>query len=395
MTGLQDVVIAGCARTAIGDFGGALKDVPVTRLGTIVIGEAIRRSGISASDVDHVVMGLVGCNEPQDCYFARVSAVKAGIPVEVPAFTVNRQCASGLQAIISAAQMIRLGECHVAVAGGAESMSRAPYTLPDMRWGKRMGSGQVVDTLTAGLEDPFGNGAMGFTAETIAERFNIARARQDEFALESHRRAANAAAEDRFAEQIVPVELETRKGKLIFAQDEHVRPDLTLDDLAKLRPVFKKDGTVTPGNSSGINDGGAALVLMSANEAVRLGLQPLARIASWAFAGVDPALMGLGPIHAVPPALDRAHISIADLDVIESNEAFAAQAIAVAQTLRFPPEKTNRNGGAIAMGHPIAGTAAILTVKAAHELKRVKGRYALVTMCIGGGQGIALVLERL
>lgn len=392
MKGLRDVVIAGCVRTAVGDFGGALKDVPLTRLGAIAVGEAVRRAGVPAADVGHVVMGLVGCNEPQDCYFARVSGVKAGLPVEVPAFTVNRQCASGLQAIISAAQLIQLGECDVAVAGGAECMSRAPYTLPDMRWGRRMGSCQLVDTLTAGLEDPFGSGAMGLTAETIAERFGITRVMQDELALESHRRAAKAAAEGRFAEQIVPIEIETRKGKTAFAVDEHVRPNLTFDELARLRPAFKKDGTVTAGNSSGINDGAAALVLISANDADRRGLQPLARIVSWAFAGVDPAMMGLGPIRAVPPALDRAGLSVDDLDVIESNEAFAAQAIAVADMLHFPPEKTNPNGGAVAIGHPIAATGAILTVKAVYELKR--GRHGLITMCIGGGQGIALVLER-
>jgi acetyl-CoA C-acetyltransferase len=394
MAELENAVIVSGARTAIGDFGGTLRDVPLTRLGRTVIAEAVRRAGIAPSEVEHVIMGQVGGNEPKDCYFARVAAVEACIPTDVPAFTVNRQCASGMQAIISAAQLIRLGECRIAVAGGAESMSNAPFTLPDMRWGRRMGTTQAVDTLMAGLEDPFGNGTMGLTAENIAARYGITRQDQDALAFESHRRGGAAAAEGRFADQIVALEVEVRHRKSTFAADEHVRADQSLEELGKLRPAFKRDGTVTAGNASALNDGGAAVIVMAAGEAKQRGLKPLASIAAWGVAGIDPAYMGLGPIKAVPVALRRAGITVDDLDVIENNEAFAAQALAVSQELGFPPAKTNPNGGAIALGHPIAGTAAILVVKALYELARIGGRYALVTMCIGGGQGIALVLDR-
>jgi acetyl-CoA C-acetyltransferase len=394
MEGIREVVIVGGVRTAIGEFGGGLKDVPPSELGSLVIGEAMRRADVRPEEVGHVVMGQVIPSEPNDAYLARIAAIRAGIPAEVPALTLNRLCGSGVQAIVSAAQMIMLGECEVAVAGGAESMSRAPYVSTGIRWGTRMGDGTVTDALLATLNDPFGHGHMGVTAENVAERFGIDRRAQDEFAVESHRRAARATAEGRFKSQILPVEVKTRKGAQVFDTDEHVRADATLEDIAKLRPVFKKDGSVTAGNASGINDGAAALVLMASEEARRRGLRPLARIVSWGHAGVAPEVMGLGPIPAVPKALERAGLSVSDLDVIESNEAFAAQACAVAKELRFPAEKTNPNGGAVALGHPVGATGAILTVKALYELERTGGRYAMATMCIGGGQGIALVVER-
>jgi acetyl-CoA C-acetyltransferase len=394
MSGIDEVVIVAGVRTAIGDFGGSLKDLPPSELGALVMGEAIRRADLAPGDVQHVVMGQVIQTEPRDAYLSRVAAVKAGIPAEVPALTLNRLCGSGAQAIVSAAQMIKLGECAVAVAGGAESMSRSPYVATGVRWGPRMGDTALTDVLLAALNDPFGHGHMGVTAENVAERFGISRQTQDEFALESHRRAARAIAEGRFKSQILPVEIKTRKGVQVFDTDEHVRPDATLEGLAGLRPAFKKDGSVTPGNASGINDGAAAVVLMSAREAERRKLRPLARIVSWGHAGVAPEVMGLGPIPAVPKALERAGLKVDDLDVIESNEAFAAQACAVAKELRFPPEKTNPNGGAVALGHPVGATGAILTVKTLYELQRISGRYGLVTMCIGGGQGIALVIER-
>jgi acetyl-CoA C-acetyltransferase len=394
MTALNDVVIVSATRTAIGDFGGSLKDVSPTRLGAIVIAEAIRRAGIEAAAVEHVVMGQVIQSEPKDMYLSRVAAMEAGIPATVPALTLNRLCGSGLQAIVSAAQMIRLGEAEIAVAGGAESMSRAPHLLASARWGQKMGDAGVVDLLLAALTDPFGNGHMGITAENVAARCGISREDQDALALESHRRAANAIAEGRFKTEIVPVEIETRKGKITFAQDEHVRADVTLADLAKLRPAFKKDGTVTAGNASGVNDGAAALVLMSRAEADKRGLTPLATILSWSHAALDPAVMGLGPVHAVPIALKRAGLILADMDVIESNEAFAAQACAVGNELGYDPAKVNPNGSGISLGHPVGATGAIITVKALHELARIGGRYALMTLCIGGGQGIAMVVER-
>ncbi|MBX6367739.1 MAG: acetyl-CoA C-acyltransferase family protein [Rhodospirillales bacterium] len=394
MSGIDEAVIVAGVRTAIGDFGGSLKDLPPSELGALVIGEAIRRADLAPGDVQHVVMGQVIQTEPRDAYLSRVAAIKAGIPAEVPALTLNRLCGSGAQAIVSAAQMIKLGECAVAVAGGAESMSRSPYVATGVRWGPRMGDTALTDALLAILNDPFGHGHMGVTAENVAERFGISRQAQDAFAVESHRRAARAIAEGRFKSQILPVELKTRKGVQVFDTDEHVRPDTTLESLAGLRPAFRKDGTVTPGNASGINDGAAAVVLMSAREAERRKLRPLARIVSWGHAGVAPEVMGLGPIPAVPKALERAGLKVDDLDVIESNEAFAAQACAVAKELRLPPEKTNPNGGAVALGHPVGATGAILTVKALYELQRIGGRYGLVTMCIGGGQGIALVIER-
>ena len=394
MSGLQDVYIVAGARTAIGTFGGALKDVPPITLGAKVIAEAARRAKVDPTDVQHVVMGNVIQTEARDPYLARVAAIEAGMPQGAPALTVNRLCGSGLQALVSAAQLIRLGECDIAVAGGAESMSRAPYLIPDVRWGKKMGDAAVIDMLTRALSDPFGNGHMGVTAENVAKQVGISREAQDAFAVESHRRAARAIAEGRFKEQIVPIELKTRKGVELFDTDEHVRPNATLEDLAKLKPVFQEGGGVTAGNASGMNDGAAALVLMSGREVEKRSAAPMARILGWGYAGVAPEVMGLGPVHAVPIALQRAGLTTDQMDVIESNEAFAAQACAVTKQLGLDPEKVNPNGGAVALGHPIGATGAIIALKALYELQRTGGRYGLITLCIGGGQGIAMVVER-
>jgi acetyl-CoA C-acetyltransferase len=390
-----EVVVVSGARTAIGDYGGSLKDVPPTRLGAIAIREAVARARIDPACVGHVVMGSVIHGEARDMYLARVAAIEAGLPVGTPCLTVNRLCGSGLQAIVSAAQHIQLGDVEVAVGGGAESMSRAAYFLPSGRWGQRMGDAAVVDAMTAALHDPFGHGHMGVTAENIAAKYGITREEQDAFALESHRRAAAALAKGYFRDQIVPVEVKTRNGVELFALDEHVRKDARLEDMAKLRPVFKKDGTVTAGNASGINDAGAAVVLMEAKAAERAGVKPMARLVAYAHAGVEPHVMGLGPIPAVKRVFEKAGLKPADMDVIESNEAFAVQAMAVTRDLGLDPAKVNPNGGAVALGHPIGATGAILTVKALYELQRTQKRYALVTMCIGGGQGIAAIFERL
>jgi acetyl-CoA C-acetyltransferase len=390
----RDVVILSGVRTAIGDYGGALKDVPPTQLAATCVREAVARAGIAPGQVGHVVMGNVIHTEPRDMYLSRVAAVEAGLPPEVPALTLNRLCGSALQAIISATQAIMLGDTDTAVAGGAESMSRAGYLVPAMRWGQRMGDGVMIDAMVGALTDPFGNGHMGITAENVATRYGLSREAQDALAAESHRRAAAAIAAGRFDAQIVPVSVKTRKEVVQVVRDEHVRADVTADSLAKLKPAFAKDGTVTAGNASGLNDGAAAVVLMAADAAARQGLKPLARVVAYAHSGVEPAVMGLGPIPAVRTALARAKLSLADMDVIESNEAFAAQALAVARDLDMPAARTNPNGGAIALGHPIGATGAIITVKAAYELQRVAGKYALVTMCIGGGQGIALILAR-
>ncbi len=392
---IEDVVILSGVRTAIGDFGGALKDIPPAKLGSLVIAEAIARAGITADQIQHVVMGQVIPSKPQDAYLARVAAIEAGIPVAAPALTLNRLCGSAVQAIVSAAQMVTLGECDIAVAGGAENMSRAPHHVAAARFGQRLGPIEMLDALTATLSDPFDGSHMGITAENIAARNHIDRATQDATAVESHRRAGIAIAEGRFKTQILPIELKTRKGVVQFDTDEHVRADTNFDDLTKLRPAFKKDGSVTAGNASGINDGAAALVIASAKAAKTRGLKPMAKILGWGHAGVEPSLMGLGPIKAVPIALERAGVTLDQIDVIESNEAFAAQACAVAQELRFDPAKTNINGSGISLGHPIGATGAMLTVKALYELIRSGGRYGLITMCIGGGQGIALVIERL
>jgi acetyl-CoA C-acetyltransferase len=391
----EPVYILSGVRTAIGDFGGSLKDLPPAELGSMVIAEAIRRAGIEPADVQHVELGQVIPSEPKDAYVARVAAVKAGIPVEAPALTVNRLCGSGAQAIISAAQMIALGECDVAIGGGAESMSRAPHVLSGARWGTKMGSAVAVDAMLTALHDPFENFHMGITAENVAKRHGITREAQDALAVESHRRAARAQAEGRFKDQILPIEVKSRKGVTVFDTDEHVRADANIDDMAKLRPAFDKEGTVTAGNASGINDGAAALVLASARAVEQRGVKPLARILGWGSAGVEPEVMGIGPVKAVPIALQRAGLSVEDIDVIESNEAFAAQACAVTQELGFDPEKVNPNGSGISLGHPVGATGAIITVKCLYELQRTGGRYGLITMCIGGGQGIAIVIERL
>ncbi len=390
----QDIVIVGAARTAIGAFGGSLKDVPLTTLATTAVKAALERSGAAPDSVGHVVMGNVIPTDTKDAYLSRVAAIDAGIPLEVPAFNVNRLCGSGLQAIISAAQSIALGDADIAIGGGAESMSRGPYIVPTARWGARLGDGALVDYMNGILHDPWQKIHMGVTAENVAVRYGINRDDQDALALESQRRAAHAIAEGRFKEQIVPVEIATRKGVVRFDTDEHVRADATLDSLAKMKTVFKKDGTVTAGNASGLNDGAAAVVLAEAGRAAALGLKPLARLVGYAHAGVEPDHMGIGPIPATRKVLERTGLTIADLDVIESNEAFAAQACAVARTLGFDPAKVNPNGSGISLGHPVGATGAIITVKAIHELHRVGGRYALVTMCIGGGQGIAAIFER-
>ncbi|HEX2650533.1 MAG TPA: acetyl-CoA C-acyltransferase family protein [Burkholderiales bacterium] len=390
----REVVVVSGTRTAIGDYGGSLKDMPPTRLGAIAIKEAIARARIDPATVGHVVIGSVIHGEAKDMYMSRVAAIEAGVPVGTPCLTVNRLCGSGLQAIVSAAQHIQLGDVDVAIGGGAESMSRAAYFLPAGRWGQRMGDGAVVDAMTGALHDPFGHGHMGITAENIAAKFGFTREEQDAFAVESHRRAAHALEKGFFKEQITPVEIKSRKGVEAFVLDEHVRKGAKLEDMQKLKAVFKKDGTVTAGNASGINDAGAAIVMMEANAAKKSGAKPLARLVAYSHAGVEPHLMGLGPIPAVKRVFEKAGLKPSDMDVIESNEAFAAQAMAVTKDLGLDPARVNPNGGAVALGHPIGATGCILTVKALYELERTQKRYALVTMCIGGGQGIAAIFER-
>jgi acetyl-CoA C-acetyltransferase len=390
----REVVVISGTRTAIGAYGGSLKELPATKLGATAIKEAVARAKVDPASVGHVVMGSVIHGEAKDMYLSRVAAIEAGIPVGTPCLTVNRLCGSGLQAIVSASQHILLGDCDVAVAGGAESMSRAAYFLPAGRWGQRMGDAAVVDAMTAALHDPFGHGHMGVTAENIAAKYGFTREQQDAFALESHRRAARAINEGLFKSQIVPIELKTKKGVEQFTTDEHVRKDAKPDDMAKLKAVFKKDGTVTAGNASGINDAGAAVVLMEAGAARKSGAKPMARLVAYAHAGVEPQVMGLGPIPAVRRVFEKAGLKPADMDLIESNEAFAVQAMAVTKDLGLDPAKVNPNGGAVALGHPIGATGAILTVKALYELERTNKRHALVTMCIGGGQGIAAIFER-
>jgi acetyl-CoA C-acetyltransferase len=392
----KEVVVAGGVRTAIGKFGGSLKDFAPTELGALVVREVLARTGVAGQDVGHVVFGNVIATEPKDLYLSRVAAINAGIPDSTPAFNVNRLCGSGLQAIVSAAQTILLGDADVAIGGGAENMSRAPYITPDARFGARMGDVRLVDMMLGALNDPFHTVPMGVTAENVARKFGISREAQDALALESHHRAQRAIAEGRFKSQIVPV-TRTIKGKeVVFDTDEHVREDATLDDFSKLKPVFaKENGTVTAGNASGINDAAAAVLLMSREAAEQRGIKPIARLVAYAHAGVDPLHMGIGPVPATQIALQRAGLSIRDLDVIEANEAFAAQACAVTQELGLDPAKVNPNGSGISLGHPIGATGALITVKALHELQRVGGRYALVTMCIGGGQGIATIFENL
>ena len=395
MSGEREVVVVSGVRTAIGDYGGALKDLAPTELAAQVIREAVKRAGLEAKQVGQLVFGNVIHTEAKDMYFSRVACIKGGLPQDTTALTVNRLCGSGLQAIVSAAQGIKLGDADVAVGGGAESMSRGAYVLPTMRWGQRMNDGGVVDMMVGALTDPFETVHMGITAENMAEKWKISREQQDEFAVESHRRAIHAIEKGYFKDQILPIELKTRKGTTVFERDEHPRADATLEGMTKLRAAFKKDGTVTAGNASGINDGAAAVVLMEREAASKQGLKPMARLVSYGLAGVDPKIMGIGPVPASQQALQRAGLKVEDLDVVESNEAFAVQALAVSCDLKFDAKKTNPNGGAVGLGHPIGATGAVLTVKALYELRRIGGRYALVTMCIGGGQGIAAVFERL
>jgi len=392
----REVVFVGAARTAIGTFGGSLKDIPPAQLGALVIKTALARAGVAPAEVGHVVMGNVIPSVPQDAYISRVAALDAGVPKETPAFNVNRLCGSGLQAIVSAAQSIMLGDCDVAVGAGAESMSRAAYLVTSNRWGARMGDVKMLDFMLGALHDPKLGIHMGITAENVAARYDITREQQDAYSVQSQQRAAKAIAAGLFKEQIVPVELQSRKGVVLFDTDENVKGETTVETLAKMKPAFKKEeGTVTAGNASGLNDGAGAVVMASADKAKALGLKPLARLVSYGHAGVEPEYMGIGPVPASRMALEKAGLKIADMDLIEANEAFAAQACAVAKELGLDNEKVNPNGSGISLGHPIGATGAILVTKALYELQRTGGRYALITMCIGGGQGIALIIERI
>ncbi len=392
----REVVVVSAVRTAIGTFGGALKDVPPTDLAAQVVRESLQRAGVAGEDVGHVVFGHVVNTEPKDMYLSRVAAVNGGCGEGTPAFNVNRLCGSGLQAIVSAAQAIALGDTDIAIGGGAENMSRAPYASLTSRWGARMGDTKMIDMMVGALHDPFHNIHMGITAENIAAKWGITRADQDQLALASHNRAERAILAGYFKSQILPIIQKTRKGDVAFDTDEHFRPNCSLEDMAKLKPAFlKENGTVTAGNASGINDAAAAVVLMDSATAKARGLQPLARLVAYAHAGVDPKFMGIGPVPATQKALQKAGLTVQDLDVIEANEAFAAQACAVTRDLGLDPAKVNPNGSGISLGHPIGATGALITVKALYELQRIQGRYALVTMCIGGGQGIAAIFERL
>ena len=388
----REVVVLSAVRTAIGKFGGALKDIPPTELAAKVVCQSVQRSGLAPNEIGHVVFGNVIHTDAKDMYLARVAALWGGIPAEAAALTVNRLCGSGLQAILTAAAAIVHGDTDAAVGGGAESMSRAPYWLPSMRWGARLNDATAVDVLVAALTDPFDEVHMGITAENVARKWGVSRNDQDELAAESHRRATEAINNGKFKSQIVPIELKTKKGSEYFVTDEQPRADATKENLAKLKPAFDPEGTVTAGNASSINDGAAAVVLMEKKAAEERGLQPLARLVDYAVVGVEPAVMGIGPVSAVRKLFQRTGLSTEQMDVIELNEAFAAQLLAVRRELEFP-EKTNPNGSGISLGHPLGATGAIVTVKALHELQRIGGRYALVTMCIGGGQGIAAIFE--
>ena len=390
----RDVVVLSGARTPMGGYGGSLKDVPATELAAQCVRESVDRAGIEAGDVGHVVFGNVIHTDARDHYLARVAAIRGGLPHATPAVTVNRLCGSGLQAIVTAAQTIMLGDADTAVAGGAESMSRSPYVSSVLRWGARMNDTALVDMLVGALSDPFDDCHMGVTAENVAERYGVSRTDQDALAAESHQRAGAAIAEGRFREQITPVEVRVKRDTVLFDTDETVRPDSSVEKLAKLRPVFRTSGTVTAGNASSINDGAAAVVLMERELAARRGLRPLGRLVAYSFAGVDPRFMGIGPVPAVRRLLEKTGLGVDDFDVIEVNEAFAAQALAVCRDLGLPPDRTNPNGSGISLGHPVGATGTVLTVKALYELQRTGGARALVTMCIGGGQGIAAVFER-
>ena len=388
------MVIASGVRTPIGDFGGSLAGISPCELGAAVACEAIARAGIEPDQIEQTAFGNVIHTRPEDMYISRVVAVRAGIPHTSPALTLNRLCGSGLQAVVSAAEQIELGKADIVLAGGAESMSRSGHLLTQARNGQKMGDVTAIDMMVGALTDPFGHGHMGMTAENIAERLGIDRAKQDAFAVESHRRAAAAIADGRFSSQILPITVKQGRTDKLFDTDEHVRSDVSLEDMAKLRPAFSKDGTVTAGNASGLNDGAAALVLMEEGVAKARGVKTLGRIIATGLGGVAPEVMGMGPVPASRQALQRAGLTVADMDVIESNEAFAAQACAVSAELEFPQDKVNPNGGAIALGHPVGASGAIILIKLCYELERIGGRYGLATMCIGGGQGIAIVIER-
>ena len=391
----RDVVILSAVRTAIGTYGGALKDTPPADLAALTLKHAVERAGLEPSTIDHVVYGNVLHSEPRDVYLSRIAAIQAGLPVTTPAFSVNRLCGSGLQALVSATQQIETGHAEVCIAGGAESMSRAPYHVQTARWGACMNDTQMVDAMVGALTDPFDQVHMGITAENIAEKWGISREEQDELAAISQQRAHNAWENNHFKDQIIPVEIKSRKGTTVFEKDEHFRANTTAETLSKLSPVFKTGGTVTAGNASGMNDAASSLVLASAETAQARGLKPLARLVGYSHAGCEPKYMGIGPVPAVKKLLDKTGLAIGDFDTFEVNEAFAAQALAVIRDLELPLDKTNPNGSGISLGHPIGATGALITTKAVHELIRTGGRYALVTMCIGGGQGIAAAFERI
>lgn len=391
---IRDVVVLSAVRSAIGSFGGSLASLEPADLGGIVMKEAVARSGVDPQQIRYVTVGNCIPTETRYPYVARVASVQAGLPMDSVAMGVNRLCSSGLQAIVSSAQAIMLGDCEFGIGGGVEVMSRGAYLAPAMRTGARMGDTVMIDAMVSVLTDPFGVGHMGITAENLAEKWGITREEQDAFAAESHRRAGVAIAEGRFREQIVPIAVRSRRGEAVFDTDEHCRPDTSAEVLARMRPVFKKDGTVTAGNASGINDGASFLVLASADAAARAGYAPMARIVSYAVAGVPNELMGEGPIPATRIALERAGLTLDQMDVIESNEAFAVQALTVIKGLGLDPARTNPNGGAVALGHPVAATGAMIATKAIHELRRIGGRYALATLCVGGGQGLSVIFER-
>jgi acetyl-CoA C-acetyltransferase len=392
----REVVILSGVRTPIGDYGGSLKDIPPTELAARVVREAVTRAKIDPKEVGQCVFGNVIHTEQKDMYLSRVACLNGGLPHETGALTLNRLCGSGLQAIVSASQYILLGDIDGAVAGGAESMSRGGYLAPTLRWGARMGDAKMLDMMVGALTDPFDTIHMGITAENVATKCGLTREVQDQFAVESHRRAHAATTAGYFKEQMLPIELKSKKGPVMFELDEHIRGDASVEGMAKLKAVFaKENGTVTAGNASGINDAAAAVVLMERGTAERRGYKPMARILSYGHAGIDPKIMGLGPVTAVKNALQKAELRIADIDVIESNEAFAAQALGVSKELGLDAAKVNPNGGAVALGHPIGATGAILTIKCMYELRRTNKRYGLITMCIGGGQGIAAIIERL
>ncbi|MDA9982223.1 acetyl-CoA C-acyltransferase family protein [Gammaproteobacteria bacterium] len=395
MSNEREVVVLSGVRTAIGDYGGALKDQSPSQMAAAVIREAVSRANIDPADVGACVIGNVIHTEPRDMYLSRVAALEGGLSQESQAFTLNRLCGSGMQAIVSASQQILLGDVDTAVAGGVESMSRAGYLTPSARWGQRMGDGNLVDMMVGALTDPFDTVHMGITAENVAEKWEISREDQDALAVESHQRAAGAVKQGFFKDQILPYEIKSRRDTKIVDADEHIRTDASLEGMAKLRTVFKKDGSVTAGNASGINDAAAAVILMERSVAEQKELQPMMRLVGYALAGVDPKYMGMGPVPAIKNVLNRTGLTISDMDVIELNEAFAAQALAVCRDLDLPADKTNPNGSGISLGHPIGATGAILTVKTLYELQRTGGRYGLVSMCIGGGQGIAAVFERI